>query len=62
MTKAEFLALAAAKYDELDELKKSANFLEYERDLSQAMRELTRQVAQAQLGGKSKDRRKKKSS
>ena len=62
MTKEEFLALAQTKYDELNALKGSDNLLDYERDLSKVMRELTREVVEAQLGSTSKDRRKKKHS
>lgn len=60
MTEDQFIALARAKYAELHSLEQSPNLLDYERSLSNVMREFTRQVMEAQLSGSSKDRRKKK--
>ena len=55
-----FLALAKAKYAQINGLESSASLLDYERGLWELMRELSRQVMEEQLGDDSKDRRKKK--
>ena len=58
-TEEKFLSLAKAKYAEINELGESPSLLDYERGLSELMNELTRQIMESQLSGKSKDARKK---
>ena len=60
MNKEQFLQLAAAKFDKIDAAKDADNLLDYELQLQQAMQELTQQLMEQQLGGRSRGRRKKK--
>ena len=62
MTKEEYLALAASRYDELEALKKHDNFYDYEKGLVEILQELGRDYLMQSLNETSKtnDRRKKK--
>jgi hypothetical protein len=60
MTEQEFLSLAKAKYTEISELKEQPTLLDYEQGFVDIWQELGRQIIQADLGGVSKDRRKKR--
>lgn len=60
MTKEEYLSLAAAKYDELEKLKESKNFYEYEKRFDEIWTQLGREVIQSNISKVSQDRRKKK--
>jgi len=60
MTKQEFLAAAASRYDELQALNKITDFYDYEVEFVNIWRELGREVLEKNLGTLSKDKRKKK--
>lgn len=60
MTKAEYMALAESKYDELQALQEAGNFYEYEKRFDQLWIELGRAVPEQSLGTPPLDRRKKK--
>ena len=60
MTKEEFLAVAASKYDEVDQLKRHDNFYDYEVGFEQLMNEMSRELLEKSLGDLPADRRKKK--
>lgn len=60
MTKEQYLAVAAARYDELKELGKLDSFYDYEVEFLKIWQDLGRQVFQDNLGDLSKDKRKKK--
>lgn len=60
MSEEDFLALAKAKYAEIHALKDKPTLMEYEQGLVEIWQELGRQVAEANLGEVSKDRRKKR--
>lgn len=59
-TEENFLSLAKAKYSDINKLSEAPSLLDYERGLSELMNELTRQVMESQLSGKTNDSRKKK--
>jgi hypothetical protein len=63
MEKEEFLALAASRYDELQELGKLDNFYDYEKSFDKIWQDLGRDYLERSLeddSSKSNDRRKKK--
>jgi hypothetical protein len=60
MTKEEYLSIAAEKYDALHALNKHDNFYDYEKEFEKILKDLGRQVLEANLSELSKDRRKKK--
>lgn len=60
MTKEEFLALAAKRYDELQALNKLDNFYDYEKEFVNIWRNLGREVLEKNLGDVPQDKRKKK--
>ena len=60
MTKAEYLALAESKFDELQALKGAGNFYEYEKHFDAIWTELGRQVLEQSISTPPADRRKKK--
>ncbi len=60
MTKEEYLALAEAKYAELQGLQKTKDFYEYEKRFDEIWTELGRQVIGSSISKISQDRRKKK--
>ena len=62
MTKAEYLAVAESKYDELHALKNIGNFYDYEKEYEKIFKELGRQVLEMNISTLSADRRKKKHS
>lgn len=64
MTKEEYLAIAASRYEELEALKEKDNFYDYEKSFDQIWHDLGCQYLESQLNEKSatKDRRKKNSS
>ncbi|MDR1895509.1 MAG: hypothetical protein LBR10_01810 [Prevotellaceae bacterium] len=61
MTREEYLALAASRYDELEKLKEKDNFYDYEKGFDEIWRDLGRQYMETRLNEKSttSDRRKK---
>ncbi len=60
MTKEEFLAVAASKYDQICQLKQHDNFYDYEVGFEQVMNEMGQQMLEKSLGQVPADRRKKK--
>jgi hypothetical protein len=60
MTKAEYLEIAARRYDELQALNKLDNFYDYEKEFVIILNDLGREVLEKNLGTLSKDKRKKK--
>lgn len=60
MTKAEYMALAESKFDELEALKAAGNFYEYEKGFDKIWTELGRAVLQQSISTPPVDRRKKK--
>lgn len=62
MTKEEYLALAAEKYDELQALNKIDNFYDYEKEFDEIINKLGRAVLEKNLSEVPADRRKKKHS
>ena len=60
MTKEEFLAIAASKYDQVKALSEHDNFYDYEVGFEQVMNEMNREMLEKSLGGLPNDRRKKK--
>jgi predicted transcriptional regulator len=60
MTKEEYLSIAGQKYDALRELHKHDNFYDYEKEFEKIIKDLGRQVLEANLSELSNDRRKKK--
>jgi len=60
MTKEEFLALAAQRYDELQSLNKLDNFYDYEKQFVSLWRDLGREVLEKNIGELPQDKRKKK--
>jgi len=60
MSEQEFLEMAKAKYAEIHALNEAPTFLDYEQGFVELWTELGRQVAQANLGARGEDRRKKK--
>lgn len=57
MTKEEYLALALAKYEELEN---SKNFYDYEKNFDKIWRDLGKEILSANISEESNDRRKKK--
>ncbi len=60
MTKEEYLALAEARYQELQSLQNKPTFYEYEKSFVDIWQDLGRQVLEKSLSQVPKDRRKKK--
>lgn len=60
MTREEYLALCAKRYDELQALKKIDNFYDYENEFATIMKDLGKEVLEKQLSDLPADRRKKK--
>ena len=60
MTKEEFLALAAQRYDALQALNKLDNFYEYEKQFVSLWKDLGREVLEKNMGELPSDKRKKK--
>lgn len=60
MTKAEYLEIAAKRYDELQALNKLDNFYDYEKEFVSILHDMGREVLEKNLGTLSKDKRKKK--
>ena len=60
MTKEEFLALAAQRYDELQALNKLNNFYDYEKQFVSIWKDLGREVLEQNISELPKDKRKKK--
>jgi hypothetical protein len=60
MTKQEFLAAAASRYDELQALNKITDFYDYEVEFVNIWRDLGKEVLEKNIGALSKDKRKKK--
>lgn len=60
MTKEEFLAAAARRYDELQALNKLDNFYDYEKQFVFIWKDLGREVLEKNIGGLPADKRKKK--
>jgi hypothetical protein len=62
MTKEQYLALAAERYDELRALNKIDNFYDYEKEFEKIFNELGRAVLEQNISEVPADRRKKKHS
>lgn len=62
MTREEYLALAAAKYDDFRALNKIDNFYDYEKEFEKILIELGRTLFEQNLSKVPADRRKKKHS
>lgn len=60
MTKEEFLALAAQRYNKLQALHKPDNFYDYEKEFVSLWRDLGREVLEKNIGELPKDKRKKR--
>ena len=60
MTKEEFLALAAERYDALQVLNKLDNFYDYEKEFVSIWKDLGREVLEKNIGTLPRDKRKKK--
>ncbi len=60
MTKAEYLEIAARRYDELQALNRLNNFYDYEKQFVTILNDLGREVLEKNLGTLSNDKRKKK--
>jgi uncharacterized membrane protein len=59
MTKEEYLALAAEKYEALKKLQECTNFYDYEKTFDEIWVDLGRNVLEKSLGGEPKNHRKK---
>ena len=60
MTKAEYLEIAAQRYEEFQELNKIDNFYDYEKKFVIILNGLGQEVLEKNLGALVKDKRKKK--
>lgn len=60
MTKAEYLEIAAQRYEEFQELNKIDNFYDYEKKFVTILNGLGQEVLEKNLGALVKDKRKKK--
>jgi uncharacterized membrane protein len=60
MTKEEYLAMAAKRYDKLQALNKIDNFYDYESEFANIMNDLSKEVLEKNLSELPADRRKKK--
>lgn len=61
MTKEEYLKLAAAQWEHLQELEKETNFYDYEKKFDGLMVNFGQQLLEGQIKGSGNDRRQKKS-
>ena len=59
MTKQEYLAIAAKRYDELQALNRIDNFYEYESEFIEIMKDLGKEVLEKNLSDLPADKRKK---
>lgn len=62
MTKEEYLAIAAERYEELQALNKIDNFYDYEKEFDKIINKLSRRVLEKNISEVPADRRKKKHS
>ena len=60
MTKQEYLAIAAKRYDELQALNRINNFYDYESEFIEIMKDLGKEVLEKNLSDLPADKRKKK--
>ena len=60
MTKEEYLAIAAKRYDELQALNRIDNFYDYESEFVNIMKDLGKEVLEKNLSDLPADKRKKK--
>ncbi len=60
MTKEEYLAIAARRYDELQALNKIDNFYDYESEFVNIMKDMGKEVLEKNLSDLPADKRKKK--
>ena len=60
MTKEEFLAVAASKYDQVSQLEQRDNFYDYEVAFERIMNQMSRELLETSLGKLPADHRKKK--
>ncbi len=60
MTKEEYLAIAAKRYDELQALNQIDNFYDYESEFAKIMKDLNKEVLEKNIGDLPADKRKKK--
>ncbi len=61
MTKAEYMALAEARFDALNALQKQPDFYQFEKEFDQIWTDLGRTVLEQAIGAVPKDKRKKTS-
>lgn len=61
MTKAEYIALAEARFDALSDLQKQTDFYQYEKEFDQIWTDLGRAVLEQSIGPVPNDKRKKTS-
>ena len=61
MTKAEYMALAEARFDALSDLQKQTNFYDYEKEFDQIWTGFGRAVLERTIGPVPNDKRKKTS-
>lgn len=59
MTKAEYMALAEARFDALNDLQEQTDFYQYEKEFDQIWTDLGRAVLEQTIGPVPKDKRKK---
>jgi hypothetical protein len=62
MSKEEFIAIAAQRYEAIKSLSGHANFYEYEQEFEQIVTEMNREMLEKSLGAVPMDRRRKKKS
>lgn len=60
MTKEEYLAIAAKRYDELQALNRIGNFYDYESEFVKIMKDMGKEVLEKNLSDLPADKRKKK--
>ena len=62
MSKEEFLAIAAKRYEAIKSLSSHDNFYDYEKEFEAIIQEMNREMLEKSLGDLPQDRRKKKKS
>ena len=62
MSKEEFLAIAAKRYEAIRSLSRHDNFYDYEKEFETIIQEMNREMLEKSLGDLPRDRRKKKKS
>lgn len=62
MSKEEFLAIAAKRYERIQSLSRHKNFYDYEKEFETIISDMNREMLEKSLGDLPNDRRKKKKS